>query len=293
MRARGPRSDNFCTFCFTKEGVCDGNHQLSACSRFFAINASERLEFLRQQRRCSRCFRKVRGFQNTHGNNSDLICTDCAPLNKTRKSGHSINRDDDASLMGVSLFTRPSFSRTCPVWISHVSDPTRKIEGLAIIDEQSSFSLVAEEVAAQLRVPSGECPNVSFALTTIEKSRSNKRSRLIGGLRIQAYRDNQGMKQINPCVESLKIPGAIEEVASPQEVEDIAGFEDLAENFHKKPKWKTLLLLGRDNLWVHETKERRTAGSGTDQIDAVSTPSVGRYWGRNRHPGRLLGRSAS
>ena len=158
------------------------------------------------------------------------------------------------------------------MWISHKSNPTKKIEGLAIIDEQSSFSLVSDEVALQLQIPSRQCTSVSFELTTIEKSRSNKRSRLVGGLSVQAYQDNQGTRHINPCVESSQLPGAIEEVASPQEVETIAEFEDLAGNFHKKPKWKTLLLLGRDNLWVHDAMERRTAGCGTDQMAAVSTP---------------------
>ena len=109
------------------------------------------------------------------------------------------------------------------------------------------------------------------------------------GLYIEAYQANSESRQLNPCMESSQIPCVIDEVASPQEVEDIAGFEGLAGNFHKKSGWKTLLMLGRDNLWVHDTKKRHTAGSGTDQMAAVSTPLGWALLGPSRYHNRSLG----
>ena len=55
-------------------------------------------------------------------------------------------------------------------------------------------------------------------------------------------------------------------------MKSISGFEKLARNFHKEPGWRTLILIGRDNLWVHETKARYTTGRGADEIAAVQTP---------------------
>merc|ERR1711989_245803 len=84
-------------------------------------------------------------------------------------------------VQGHTLFTH-SFSRTCPVILSH-SKSGHSIKGLAIIDDQSILSFVQPSIPQELSIPQEDLAPVTHSTLTVQGIQSHD-STIIKGLLI-------------------------------------------------------------------------------------------------------------
>ena len=79
----------------------------------------------------------------------------------------------------------------------------------------------------------------------------SKKYRVVKGLSV-APLSNPGVHyEIDQCLEWKKLPRAVDDVPSPEEVAQIEELEHLASQFPQvNPSWPTLMLIGRDCLWA-------------------------------------------
>ena len=149
-------------------------------------------------------------------------------------------------------------------------------EGLAIIDEQATVSMVDPRVADWFRVNREAMPTVVYSLSTMEGQNVHHDSRALHGMEIEPLGDsgNEGDTKcisLPPCIESRNIPGALDEIPDREDVKRMQGLEDLAARFpRKKDSWETLLLLGRNCGEAMGMKQFINRRHGTPM--AVHTP---------------------
>ena len=163
------------------------------------------------------------------------------------------------------LFTH-SFSRTCPVIVSYPKSG-RSIEGLAIIDDQCTRSLVKPNLPKELLIANEDLFTETLITSTVNGIARNK-TKTIKNIVITPL---NGDDPINIASASTShIPDALNMVPSPQEVLSIPGLSHLAEKFPIKKEWPTLILIGRDCTQAQKHLQYVTSDDG-HQL-AIRTP---------------------
>ena len=157
--------------------------------------------------------------------------------------------------VGMCVKNSPShhttYSRTCPVLLSHRSNPNKTIKGLAVIDEGSAVTLVGKDALSQLYIPRQDVSPTPIVITTVDRTSPRHNVHSVRGLRVAPLMDPASYDEIQECVEWKNLPQSIGEVANPEEVSRISEFKHLENQFPPvDPSWPTLLLLGRDCLWA-------------------------------------------
>ena len=156
----------------------------------------------------------------------------------------------------TSMNIEPSYSRVCLVQLCHDKDPSRTIKGIAIIDEQSTSTLVVPEVVEELEIPEEDCKDVSYYLTTMEALSSSKQGREISGIMVSPCFDVDSPAEFprmldRAVIESEHIPPIEDELPIKREVEQISEFESLKDYFpEQRQGLDTIMLIGRDNMWA-------------------------------------------
>ena len=139
------------------------------------------------------------------------------------------------------LFTH-SFSRTCPVRLSYAKSG-RSVEGLAIIDDQCTHSLVTPYLPKELQIPQEDLTS-DFLITSTVNGIAQNKTLIIKDLLITPLSGDAPI-HIHRA-KTCNIPDALKDVPTPQEVTLIPGLSHLAEKFPPKKTWPTLMLIGRD-----------------------------------------------
>ena len=140
-----------------------------------------------------------------------------------------------------------SFSRTCPITLQY-SRSGQSIEGLAIIDDQASHSLVYPTVIEDLGIEKQDQCLVTHSTTTILGLAVPSNAFIIEGLIIKPNYGNTPIQLERAITHPL--PNMLQSIPSREQVNSIPGLKDLALQFPKKQNWPTVLLLGRDCLEV-------------------------------------------
>ena len=163
------------------------------------------------------------------------------------------------------LFTH-SFSRMCPVLLSH-SKSGLSIKGLAIIDDQCTFSHVVPSIPNELRIPQEDLVPDIFTASTVNGTQTHA-SFIVKGLLITPLNGEPSIPL--DSARTVALPDVRNDVPTPQEVLSIPGLSHLAEKFPAKEDWPTLMLIGRD--CAQAQTQLQTALSEDKHQLAIQTP---------------------
>lgn len=203
--------------------------------------------FVRRKRLCYGCLgpghevmncdRRLRPCSNCRRRHTELIPCDVSVAS--------------AFFTGGSSFCKPTYSRTCPVVLCHRSDPDKRVEGLAIIDEGSAVTLVNGNILSRLEIPEQKFSSSYLSVNTVDINMPTQSIRVIKGLNVARLSDPEARFEIKSCVEWKKLPCAVQEIPSPEEVAQFEELKHLTCQFPPvDPSWLTLMLIGRDCLWA-------------------------------------------
>ena len=123
----------------------------------------------------------------------------------------------------------PSYGRTGPVTLSHPFSK-QSIEGLAILDDQASITMIDPEVVKHLQIPAREITTTTLSTTTIQGTSAPETCRVINNLRIATI-DNKAAIDLPSAYVYKSLPDMIREVPSPTDVAKIPGLTHLAQEF--------------------------------------------------------------
>ena len=127
-----------------------------------------------------------------------------------------------------------TYSRTCPVKIKFNLTGIQ-IEGLAILDDQASISLLHPPIISRLGIKKENLIPTTLAVQTIEGTARSQPCSLVEGISVQSL-DRTNEITLPPTYVYKDLPQAIEEVPDRHEVGNIPGLEHLAEYFPEKQK---------------------------------------------------------
>lgn len=246
--------EHWCAYCsFSKEI----SHSIHEYPSFRKLSQQERQAFVRDQQLCFGCLMKGHLVGNCP--TKPTRCNSCRRIHNDLIGCTFIipNPIKPAGMWSTNSPTHyPTYCRTCPVWLSHRSDPTKTVKGLAIIDEGSAVTLVGKEVLSQLQIPSQHLSPTPFMITTGDRTTPLHTQRSVRGLRVAPLVEPASYAEISECIEWKNLPQSIGEVATPEEVARMSGLEHLKNLFPPvDPSWPTLVLLGRDCLWAMQHKQ--------------------------------------
>ena len=238
-----PQASNdfsYCSWCKTpRTGVAF--HNVVGCREFRRLESEQRNLFIREQKLCFSCL-----MRNHWSTGCPTPPPPCLDSNRTHSGLLSCNFLINPSTTSYpfqgaidSSYHKPSYSRTCPVVLFHHTDPSKKIEGLAIIDEGSAISLISGVALSGLVVPSEYFSTLPLVVTTVDRTMPLRKQRAVRGLCISPLRYPTACTEISRCVEWDNLPRTLDEVATPDEVAQIEEFKHLKKLFPKvNPDWK-------------------------------------------------------
>ena len=147
--------------------------------------------------------------------------------------------------MRTSSRKSPSFSRTCPVTLTHPS--TKKtVTGLAIIDDQANCTLIRPAVITSLELSVEQIVPTNQTFRTVDGKSNIKPCKEVKNLAVESL-DGQTRIQILSCMTCEDLPNAIQEIPTLENVLEIYKDQELADNFPViNNDWKTIILIGRD-----------------------------------------------
>ena len=125
-------------------------------------------------------------------------------------------------VQGHTLFTA-SFSRTCPVALQYPKTG-RSIEGLAIIDDQATLSLVYPDVIEELGIAHSDISSSALTTTTINGTKSQM-CQSVQNLMISPLSGDPPINLENALTQDL--PNVIQDIPTPTEVLSIPGLSHL------------------------------------------------------------------
>ena len=117
-----------------------------------------------------------------------------------------------------SPFTKGiSYSKTCVVRITMPGSGSPPLEGLAVLDDQSTISMVNPWVADWFRIKRQEMPIVKYKMSTMERKDAPHESRILHGMEVEPLinpgeKGNAGKMELPSCIESKNIPEALGEI---------------------------------------------------------------------------------
>ena len=95
-----------------------------------------------------------------------------------------------------SPFTKGiSYSKTCVVRITMPGSGSPPLEGLAVLDDQSTISMVNPGVADWFRIKRQEMPIVKYKMSTMEKHGGTRRSSILIATKKDAEKRRHRMKR--------------------------------------------------------------------------------------------------
>ena len=255
-----------CAWCADKN-LEASNHYLKECAEFLGSSDEDRYSFVWKKGLCFGCLESGHLCRNC--NRQPKPCSNCK-----RRHNELISCGAPgvtAMFTGGSSFRKPTYGKTCPVVLCHNSNPDKRIEGLAIIDEGSCITLVDGNVLSRLEIPEQEFSSSPLSVITVDRSMLTKNYRTVKGLSVARLTDPEARFQIKECVEWKKLPSAIDELPSPEEVANFKELKHLTSQFPPvDPAWPTLMLIGRDCLWAM-THSQYIAPKGETPM-AIQTP---------------------
>ena len=158
----------------------------------------------------------------------------------------------------------PSYSRACPVILSHPS--TREsLLGLAIIDDQAAMTFVDPMVKNALKLSQESMEPSMLSTLTIEGESAVKPCHFINDLVVTPL-DGQTKITLPTAIMQNKIPDARDQVPSQKEVANTPGLEVFAYHFKNNKKHvPTILLFGR-NCMMAQRQEQYYNAQSSDHI---------------------------
>ena len=119
------------------------------------------------------------------------------------------------------------------------------IEGLAIIDDQASITLVDPCIINALDIQPSHLSKTSLSTTTVQGTSPAQPCHLVHGLVVTPL-DGTTKISLPPAYAHNSLPNVLHEVPSRDTVAATHGLEHLAPHFHNHENWSTILLIGRD-----------------------------------------------
>ena len=105
----------------------------------------------------------------------------------------------------------PSYSRTCPVVLYH-PQARRPIIGLAVLDDQSSITLMSPHAIQKMGLPSDSLRQSSLATVTVQGTSAHQPCRMVDGLTVAPVGDPRKKIQLPDTFVQYEIPCAAREV---------------------------------------------------------------------------------
>lgn len=283
--------DIFCAWChYSGKGF---NHTTPNCWFFTQATPEDRWKMLSKHRMCQLCLIDSHGLNKCpefKGESSK--CKACNyshhPISGCRPPTMNTTNYAYKAYHGRSSQKTQSYSRTCPVKITHPSTK-EAITGLAIIDDQSYCTILDPRTLEQLAIPKDQLTSHMLATTTIQGRSKPTSCHSLKNLQISAFGDSERFT-IRSTIIQNPLPNGLDMVPSRQEVEAIPEFSHIAKEFpEKNNEWHTIILIGRDCLPVHLS--RQTILDSNQTIAAVQTPLGWTLIGQvslNKDPSNLL-----
>ena len=141
------------------------------------------------------------------------------------------------------------------------------MEGLAIIDDQATRSLISSSVIDELEIDDTDISSTNLTSTTIHGTTSQT-CKNVKNLTITPLNNDQHINLDNALTQDL--PDVLQDIPTPEEVLSIPGFSHLVTNFPTKRDWPTILLLGRDCMQA-QILNQQISSKDKHQL-AVETP---------------------
>ena len=160
------------------------------------------------------------------------------------------------------------YSRTCPIQLTNPKTNTT-IEGLAILDDQASITMIDPSVVEMLSIKPSDMKSTNLSTTTIEGTSLPGPCKLVDGLIVSAL-DGSNPVHLPSTYVYKRLPSTIHEVPSRETISAIPGLNHLAKEFIPKENWQTLVLIGRD-CTAAQLQEDMTFSKDKRQI-ASKTP---------------------
>ena len=143
------------------------------------------------------------------------------------------------------------------------------MEGLAIIDDQASISIVDPIIIDNLQIKESDMEDTTLSTTTIQGTSYPEQCKLLHGLTVSSI-DGYNPITLPSVYLHKKLPNAIDEVPTKETISSIPGLQHLTDQFAKKKRWPTIVLIGRD-CTVAQFQEDMTFNDDKRQI-ASKTP---------------------
>ena len=144
------------------------------------------------------------------------------------------------------------------------------VEGIAILDDQSSHTYVYPNIMEDLRITEDDTTPSELITTTIQGTSMPERCHIISGLVVSSLDDDNEISLPPTYTNSKSLPNVIKEIPSPEDISSIPGVSHLADKFPEKQDWPTILLIGRDCM-LAQTQEDLTWSDDQSQV-AAKTP---------------------
>ena len=257
-------------------------HSLANCRGFQFLPRIKRLSFIKEKWLCFNCLGShlIRNCKQAikcklcqSDEHPTLMHSQQGPEQKSHsKSGADHSKDEEkvkreheqATVMTTQVAdNKPSqtenvqdeqeVSASCSkvMLVDVLSKRGRPFRCYCIIDEQSSCSFIASELASKL---DERGPLVDYSLSTMSGSKISTKGEIISGLSIKGVNESETYRLPN-LLTSSHIPNCVDEVATPKLVKSISHTQKFASKFPEKDSSvSVMLLLGRDSGVLMSTK---------------------------------------
>ena len=143
-----------------------------------------------------------------------------------------------------------------------------KIEGLAILDDQSNVTYITKDAAKQLKTLDAQTTHIKNNLSTMQGVKLRHWPR-VSGLTV-SHLKNCTTIPLPPDLVYEQVPQNLDEIPNPETINTIPGLEYLANKFPKKQAWPTIALIGRD--CPSAQTQQQFLGSAKDSPIVAETP---------------------
>ena len=247
-------------------------HDLFDCKNFKdgQLTTDDRERYIRDNKLCFRCFRPhsrrlgcnflpkctkpgCQGRHQTLLHNTKYIQDRLNSLGQASNASSSNPAQQGTSNVVCCSSTQPGGGSYSKVLLVDVWSPGSKksLRVYAILDEQSSRSFMTPTLAEAL---GAEGPDIEFSLSTLNGLKSEKKGKLIRGLKIKGVSEQKTF-DLPPITTVDCIPDCKSEVASPQVVHKLKHVRNLAKFFLPIDESAEVhILIGRDGKDLLKSK---------------------------------------
>lgn len=138
------------------------------------------------------------------------------------------------------------------------------MEGLAIIDDQASISIVDPIIVDNLKIKESDMEYTTLSTTTVQGTSHPEKCRLLHGL-IASSMDGSNPIILPSIYIHKRLPNFIDEVPTRETVSSIPGIQHLANQFTRKRKRPTIVLVGKD-CTITQFQENMTFSNDKRQV---------------------------